>query len=124
MSHIVKLASKWKGSVTAAHSTITATTTSGEIDCRGFNSILVECAVSAITTGNWVVDVQGTLETGGTVGDCYDLNVATATKLTTGSINANGNSVYLFRGIPDFVKIKATRTTDGTLTCKVQPLNL
>lgn len=122
--NIVAVGQMNKGTVTTAHNAIVVTTTSTEINCTGYNSLLVECAVSAITSGNWVVDVQGAMVTGGTVGDCYDLNVATPTKLTTGTISADGNRIFLFRGIPDFVKILATRTTDGTLTCKVQPMNM
>jgi len=41
-----------KGIVTTSHNAITATATSSEIDCRGFNTISVEMACSAFTSGN------------------------------------------------------------------------
>lgn len=131
LSHLldsIDVAKMSKGAVTAAHSAITATATSNEIDCRGFNSLLVECAVSAITSGNWVVEVQGSMESGGTLGLFTNLADAAPAGIVnlfkSASMNANGNYVLLFKGITDYVKIVATRTTDGTLTCKVQPMNL
>lgn len=117
-----------KGAVSVAHAAITATATSAEIDCRGFNALMVECAVSAITSGNWVVEVQGCTITGGTVGLYTNVADATPAGITnlfkSASMNANGNYILIFKGILDFNKVVATRTTDGTLTCKVQPCNL
>jgi hypothetical protein len=114
-----------KGEITTVLSAITATTTSAEVNCTGFNSLLVECDVTDIVSGNWAVDVQGTMVSGTAVGDCYDMLAgSTPVKMSTGTISANGKRLFIFRGIPDFIKIKATRTTDGTITCKVQPVNL
>ncbi len=114
-----------KGAVTIAHNAITATATSTEIDCRGFNTISVECAVSAITSGNWVAELLGCAVTGGTFGNCYTpKDDGTFAQQKTPTLNANGNTTYYFRGIPNYIKIKATRTTDGTLTCTVTPMNL
>lgn len=110
-----------KGTVTTAHSAITATATSVEIDCRGFNAISVECAVSAITSGNWAIEVTGCAITGGTFGSIWDQN---SRKCITENLNANGNYNLVYTGIPNYVKIVATRTTDGTLTAKVTPMNL
>jgi len=114
-----------KGTVTTAHSAITGTATSAEIDCRGFNAISVEMACSAFSSGNWVASILGCAISGGTFGVCYSpkddgSHVAQATP----AISANGNTTYYFRGVPNYVKILATRTTDGTLTCKVTPTNL
>ncbi len=114
-----------KGNVTVAHNAITATATSAEIDCRGFNTISVECAASTLATGNWVISVLGCAVTGGSFGACYaPKDDGTFVAQATPAISANGNTTYYFRGIPNFVKILATRTTDGTLTCKVTPMNL
>ncbi len=117
-----------KGSVTVAHNAITATATSDPIDCRGFSGISVECAVSAITSGNWLVEILGDAISGGTYGNCYIMsNDGTFIQLKTPVINANGQTTYYFPkdgGLPNYVKIKATRTTDGTLTCKVTPMNI
>ena len=110
-----------KGNVTTAHNAIVATATSAEIDCRGFNSISVECAVSAIILGNWQIEVHGCAITGGTFGRQFDENAREA-KVT--GLNTNENVTFVFKGIPNYVKIVATRTTDGTLTCKVTPINL
>jgi len=114
-----------KGGITVAHNAIVATATSAEIDCRGFNTISVEMAASALSSGNWVGAIHGCAVSGGTFGPCYSpkddgTNVAQA----IAAISANGNTTYYFRGIPNFVKIVATRTTDGTLTCTVTPMNL
>ncbi len=38
----MQLTKMYKGAVTTAHSAITGTTTSAEINCDGYNSILIE----------------------------------------------------------------------------------
>lgn len=114
-----------KGSVTTAHDAIESTATSSEIDCRGYNAISVECAVSAITSGNWLIEVLGCAVTGGTFGNCYaPKSDGTFFQQKTLVLDADGNYTFYFTGIPNYVKIKATRTTDGTLTCKVTSMNL
>ncbi|MEW6378620.1 MAG: hypothetical protein AB1611_03310 [bacterium] len=114
-----------KGGVVVAHNAITATATSSEIDCRKFNAISVECSVTGIVSGNWLVEILGDAISGGDFGNCYaPKDDGTFTQMKTPVLNANGNYTYYFRGIPNYVKIKATRTTDGTLTCKVTPMNL
>jgi len=113
-----------KGGIVVAHDAITATATSSEIDCRGFNTISVECAVSAITSGNWLIEILGSALSGGTFGNCFaPKDDGTFVQQKTPTLNANGNTTYYFRGIPNYVKILATRTTDGTLTCTVTPMN-
>jgi len=114
-----------KGGVVVAHNAITATATSSEIDCRGFNTISVECAVSNITSGNWLIEILGCALSGGTFGNCFaPKDDGTFVQQKTPVLSANGSTTYYFRGIPNYVKIKATRTTDGTLTCTVTPMNL
>jgi len=113
-----------KGAVFTAHSAIIATATSVAIDCRGFNMISVECAVSAITSGNWLIEILGCAISDGTFGECYKIrDDGLELQLKTPAINANSNKVYYFPAIANYIKIKATRTTDGTLTCKVTPFN-
>jgi hypothetical protein len=106
--------------------TVTLTVSPGnEIDCRGFNTISVECAVSDITSGNWLIEILGSALSGGTFGNCFaPKDDGTFIQQKTPLLNANGNTTYYFRGIPNYVKIAATRTTDGTLTCTVTPMNL
>ncbi len=114
-----------KGGTIIAHNAITATVTSAEIDCRGFNTVSVECAVSAITSGNWLIEILGCALSGDTFGACYaPKDDGTFAQMKTPVLNANGNTTYYFRGIPNYLKIKATRTTDGTLTCRITPMNL
>lgn len=109
-------------------SAITATTTSNEFSAEGFNALLVEATVSAIASGNWVIELQGALATGGTVGQYVDtLGIATpalTNKHISPQLNADGVYIIVFRGVADFNKLVCTRTTDGTLSVRVQPLNL
>ncbi|MCL6582717.1 MAG: hypothetical protein K6U11_03690 [bacterium] len=121
----IDVAKQSKGGVTVAHNAITATATSDEIDCRGYNAISVECEVSNITSGNWVVEILGSAISGGTFGNCYQpKDDGDFAQQKTPTLDANGNKTFYFRGVPNFVKIRATRTTDGTLTCRVTPMNL
>jgi hypothetical protein len=114
-----------KGGITVAHDGITATATSDEIDCRGFNTISVEMACSAFSSGNWVGTLHGCAISGGTFGACFTpKDDGTFVAQATPAISVNGNTTYYFKGIPNYVKIVATRTTDGTLTCTVTPMNL
>lgn len=114
-----------KGSVTTAHNAITATATSAEIDCRGYNAVSVEMACSAFSTGNWVAAILGCAVSSGTFGPCFSpKDDGTFVAQATPAISADGNTTYYFKGIPNYIEIEATRTTDGTLTCKVTPMNL
>lgn len=114
-----------KSGVTIAHNAITASATSAEIDCRGFNAVSVECEVSSITSGNWLIEILGNAISGGTFGNCFTpKDDGTFVQQKTPVLTINETTTYYFRGIPNYVKIRATRTTDGTLTCKVTPMNL
>lgn len=111
-----------KGAPVTAHSAITATATSDEIDCRGFNAILIETTVT-VAASNWTIKVQGCMVSGGTFLDWYEL--ANTGTMTLMSYQFNASRGFVFRGIPDWVKIVATEDVDGaTVTVKAQPLNL
>lgn len=111
-----------KGSVTTAHSAITETATSAEIDCRGYNAILIEADIS-VAAKLWTFKVQGCMVSGGTFIDCYEL--ANTGTMTLMSYQTNASKIFVFKGIPDYVKIVATEDEDtATVTVKVQPLNL
>jgi hypothetical protein len=111
-----------KGDVTTTHSAITATTTSAEVDCRGYNAILISAAISAAVQ-NWTFKVQGCMASGGTFVDCYEL--ANTGTMTLMSYQTNVSKIFVFKGIPDYIKIVATEDVDGaTVTVQVQPLNL
>jgi len=111
-----------KGSVTTAHNAITATATSTEVDCRGYNAILIEATIS-VAAKNWIFKVQGCVVSGGTFIDCYEQ--ANTGVMTLMSYQTNVSKIFIFKGIPDYVKIVATEDEDGaTVTVKVQPLNV
>ena len=111
-----------KGAVTTSHSAITATATSAELDCRGYNAILLEVAIS-VAVKLWTFKVQGCVVSGGTFVDCYEL--ANTGAMTLMSYQTNESKIFIFKGIPDYVKIVATEDEDGaTVTVKTQPLNL
>lgn len=112
---------KVKGAVSTVLNGIQANSTSLEIDCSGFNAILVSANFTAgAGVGYFNISLQGKFEAGGTYMDLYDNN---DNKLETGSITAN--RIKLFAAVSDFVKVVATEVTDGaTVTVKVQPINI
>lgn len=111
-----------KGAVTTAHAAITATATSAEIDCRGYNSVLLEITQSAAET--WTFTVQGCMVSGGTFLDVYEMANTGALALMT-IVENTLSRIVVFRGIPDYIKIVATEVAGtATITVKVQPLNL
>jgi hypothetical protein len=110
-----------KGAVTTVHDAIQATATSDPVDCRGFNAVLVYFTTSA--ANNWTIKVQGSDTRNGTYADCYEL--ANTGSMAAMSYQLNSNKVFLFKGIPAWIKIVATEDADGsTVTVKVQPLNV
>jgi len=118
----IDVAKKSKGSVTTAHSAIEATTTSNEIDCRGFNSVLMWITISAAQ--HWTFEVVGCVISGGTFLSCYELaNTGLFAQMITPEIDAS--RIVVFHGIPDYIKVVATEVDDGaTVTVKVQPFNV
>lgn len=115
-----------KGAVETPHNGINSTTTSSELDCRGFNTISLECTISGISGGSWIASLTGCSVSGGTFGNCFTpKDDGTFAQQKTPTLNANGNTTYYFRGIPNYLKIVATETGNGgNLTCKVTPMNL
>ena len=116
----IDVSKKSKGAVTTAHSAITDTATSVEIDCRGFNSVLIYATVSAAK--NWIFKVQGCMTSGGTFVDWYEqANTGTMTLM---SYQTNASRGWVWHGIPDYIKIVATKDEDtAAVTVKVQPFN-
>lgn len=100
-----------KGGVTTAHDSITSTATSNEINCRGYNALLIHVVVS---DGTWEVDILNSLNTNGTFVEAFDGEK----KLTTDALTSSRS--VLLRGIADFIKVRATGS--GNCTVKVQPL--
>jgi hypothetical protein len=115
----IDVAKMSKGAVTTAHNAITGTATSAEIDCRGFNSLLVHW-VSSTTDKTWVISVTGAMGSGLTFVPLLDKT----TGLAASEITTDISGFFVISNIPDYVKIVATETDDGaTVTCKVQPFN-
>jgi len=111
-----------KGGVTTVHSAIADTATSDEVDCRGYNAVLIEVAISA-EAKLWTFKVQGCMVSGGTFVDWYEM--ANTGTMNLMSYQTNTSKGWVFKGIPDYIKIVATEDEDtATCTVKVQPLNL
>jgi hypothetical protein len=110
----------YKGNVITAHSLIEATTTSAPINCKGYNAILVQALISEATQ-NWTFKVQGSMSEHGTYTDCYEL--ANTGSMALMSYQTNASKMFLFKGIPDWIKIVATEDVTGAkATVYVQPL--
>ena len=110
-----------KGSVTTAIDGANANTTSAPIDATGFNAVLVYFTTSA--KNNWTVKVQGCDTRNGTYADVYEQ--ANTGAMAAMSYQLDANKIFLFKGIPDWIKVVATEDVDGaTVSVKVQPLNV
>lgn len=108
-----------KGSVTTVHGAITATATSNEVDCRGYNSLLVHW-ISSATDKTWTISITGAMTSGATFVPLLDKT----TGLAVSEVTTDISGYFIISNVPDFVKIVATETDDGaTVTCKVQPFN-
>ena len=106
-----------KGAISSVNdgNDITATLESDEIDCRGYNSLLVQAVIDG---GTWSVKLMGSLSGGGTFVDLYDNDAAMSIS------NITASRIILFKGIPDYVKVTITEDVDGgSALVKVQPLN-
>lgn len=115
----IDVAKMSKGAVTTAHSAIAATATSSEIDCRGFNSLIIHW-VSDQTDKTWTISVEGAMGSGLTFVPLLDK----ATGLAASEITTDISGWFVISNVPDYIKIVATEVDDGaTVTCKVQPFN-
>jgi hypothetical protein len=100
----------------------TATTTSSEIDARGYNAILISIAIS-VQVKNWTTKLQGAFVSTGTYFDLYEM--ANTGTMTLMSYQTNASKMFLFKGIPDYVKIVATEDEDtSTMSIEAQLLNV
>lgn len=116
---VVQIDKKMKGRITTAHSAITATATSDIIDCRGKNALLVEFVITG--AANWTISIQGSLTKTGTYCNIYEL--ANTGSMAQMSYQLNSNRLFIFKGIPDWIKVVATEDADGqTVTVRVQPI--
>ena len=114
------VALKSKGVVTTAHSAITGTATSEEIDCRGYNSLLVHF-VSDMTDKTWTISITGAMGSSLTFVPLLDKT----TGLIASEITTDISGFFVISNVPDYVKVVCTEMDDGaTITCKVQPFNV
>jgi len=117
----IDVAKMSKGGMAVVHSAITGTATSTEQSADGFNSLLIEVELDA--AHNWTFKLQGSMISGGTFKDWYEL--ANTGVMTAMSYQCNASRGFVFKGIPDYYKIVATEDEDGaTVTVRCQPLNL
>lgn len=111
-----------KGTVTKIHDAITATATSEVVKCIGFNAILVTVTITG-GANNWTFKLQGANASDGTFVDIYEQ--ANTGSMALMSYQCNASRMFLFKGIPDFIKVVATEDVNGsTVTVEVQPLNV
>lgn len=97
---------------TTGISAVTATTTSNEINASGYNTVLIEASIS-VAVKNWTFKIQGCFVSAGTFIDILDMSYQT-----------NVSKIFMFKGIPDYIKIVATEDEDGaTVSVKAQLLN-
>ena len=100
-----------------AHNAITGTATSTAIDCRGYNAVYVEIAIT-VAAVNWTVSLLGSSSAGGTYSALYV--DATAVSKQTATTYAG-----MWRGVPDWVKVLATEDVDtGKCTVTITPCNV
>lgn len=110
-----------RGAVTTAHSAIAETATSSEISCVGYNSLFMSVGPFSAAQ-NWTFKIQGSLTTGETFVDWYEL--ANTGSMAAMSYQCNADRGFTFHGVPNFIKVVATRDgTASTVTVKVQPFN-
>jgi len=110
-----------KGTASTVHAAITGTALSAEIDCTGYNAVLVEVAIS-VAVKNWTFSIQGCLVSGGTFVDVYEL--ANTGSMAAMSYQCNASRMFIFKGAPNYIKVNASEDEDGaTVTVKVQPIN-
>lgn len=109
-----------------AHNAITATATSIEIDCRGYNSVRIEIEVTAIAGGGiWTPTITASEISGGTFGTIYNYILDTWTLLELPALSTVVKRIYIIKGgIPNFIKITETLSVGtGTVTVSVVPFN-
>jgi|WetSurMetagenome_2_1015567.scaffolds.fasta_scaffold378824_1 hypothetical protein len=107
-----------KGNVTTILNAVSATTTSSALKIIDQNALLLSANLTG--TGVWSISLQGKFAVDGTFMDLYDNN---GNQLTLGSISTN--QMRLLACIPDYIQVIATLVSGtGTLTVKIQPINV
>jgi hypothetical protein len=100
---------------------VAVTTTSSKIDARGYNAALLKVTLSAAK--NWTIKLQGAMHEQDTYVDLYEL--ANTGSMAAMSYQFDASRMFLFKGIPDWIKVVATEDVDGaTCTVEIQLLNV
>jgi hypothetical protein len=112
-----------QGSYQTPISAVSATTTSTEVDCTGFNAIAVGVELGDQSAHNWTFTLLGCGVSGGTFKPIQALKADGTFAQQTITTNVNG--IFIFEKIPRYVKVVATEVQDGT-TCTVNvcPMNV
>lgn len=120
----IDVAKMTNGGTVTAISAVTTTTTSAEIDCRGFKNVRIECEVTAISSATWTPSITGSEISGGTFGDIYRDVAGALTVYTIPAQSVTGKVIYIIKDVPNFIKILETLAgSSGTITVKVTPFN-
>jgi hypothetical protein len=120
----IDVAKMTNGGTVTAISAATTTTTSAEIDCRGFKNVRIECEVIAISSATWTPSITGSEISGGTFGNIYRDVAGTLTAYTIPAQSVTGKVIYIIKDVPNFIKILETLAgSSGTITVKVTPFN-
>lgn len=118
---IMQIDSLYKSKPVTAHSSITATATSVPICAEGKNAVLIQFITSA--ANNWTIKLTGSFTKHGTYTDLYEL--ANTGAMAQMLYQLNSNKMFLFKGIPNWIKIVATEDADGsTVSVYAQLLNV
>jgi len=115
------------GGMIVALDAVVVTTTSAEISvgASGFKHVAIYLEGSAFTTGNFAFTLTGSAISGGSFGSINkQIDAGTFASIGLPAISTAANFCYVIPNIGvNFLKILATRTTDGTLTARVVPFN-
>lgn len=111
-----------RGPVTTTHAAGTAvSTTSDAVDCRGFNGVLIDFAITG--AANWTISITGCDTSTGTFKNVYEQ--ANTGAMVQMSYQLNSNRIFVFKGVPNYIKVVATEDVNGqTVTIKAQPIKL
>lgn len=113
------------GTVTVFNPPITATTTSQPVDLGNHKHVSFEVVVSAITVGDWVVELLGCNLAAGAFGPIHKLkDDGSFIALKTPEISENGTYIFEFMNIGvRYLKLRAICTNNGTITVRTTPYN-
>lgn len=105
---------------------VTTTVSAIPVLANGFKHVAIQIEGSAFTSGNFAFALQGCEIIAGNYGSIYKQkdDGTFSTALGIPAISTNATFLYIFPNIGvNYLKLTATRTTDGTLSVRVLPFN-